>query len=676
MNKVKKPPQTSDPALKPSSPAPQAQLKLRKGKRTAQAEKAQDHQPLNQDLQAHQIELQAQNEELDQIRAELEAGHRRYNDLFDFAPVGYISLMEDGTILEINLTGAKLLNIECVKLINRPFGLFVSPQSRATLDNLLKNVFNSQKKQDCVVELLKDGQAARWIHLEALCFDAPLGRECRVVFRDVTELKHAENALLESEAEYRTLFENSIMAISQTLPDGRLIHANKAYAQLYGYGNPEEMMAEVTHVGRFYANPEDREEVLHVLAAKGIMEPREMVVVRRDGTRLNVLVGVREIRDSEGNLRYLQAVHVDITDRKRSEDALRESEERYRQLFDVGPDGFAVIGPDGCIRRANIAQARMYGYDSPGELIGVHATRLVAMSSRDYSAQILRRRLNGEDISAVGYELLRKDGTTFYGETLAAILRKSDGSVSGYICVTRDITEHKQAEQALRDSQEQLRSLGTYWQKSIEAERALISREIHDEFGQSMTALKMDLAWLAKHLPAGEEWVKRIQGMNTLVDDSIILMRRIATDLRPNLLDDLGLTAALEWQAHEFSNRSGIPCRLNLYRHDLELDLTLSTNIFRIFQETLTNVTRHSHATHVDVKLEMEDQTLIMTIRDNGRGITEREIKDHHSLGVLGLRERAAMSGGSLDIHGVPGKGTTVTVRIPLPISPSDGGKS
>jgi PAS domain S-box-containing protein/putative nucleotidyltransferase with HDIG domain len=155
------------------------------------------------------------------------------------------------------------------------------------------------------------------------------------VVRDITERKRSEEALQESEAEYRNLFENSVVGISQTLPDGRLIRANNAYAQMYGYANPEEMMADVKHIERLYAHPKDREEVVHILAAKGVMEPREMVVIRRDGTHIILLVGAREIRDSKGNLRFYQAEHVEITQRKHAEERIKRQLEHLLALSSI-----------------------------------------------------------------------------------------------------------------------------------------------------------------------------------------------------------------------------------------------------------------------------------------------------------------------------------------------------
>jgi len=223
------------------------------------------------------------------------------------------------------------------------------------------------------------------------------------------------------------------------------------------------------------------------------------------------------------------------------------------------------------------------------------------------------------------------------------------------------------AEETLEQSRQQLRALTIYWQDTIEAERAHLAREIHDEFGQSLSVLKMDLAWLARRLPEGSAEVERISEMVALVDSSIALIRRIATELRPNLLDDLGLNAALEWQSNDFSKQSGIPCKINLPEQDLDLDPAMKTTLFRIFQEILKNVTHHAQATHVNVSLKQEGHSLILTMHDNGRGITKDELKDPHSLGLLSLRERAAQWGGEVTISGAGGKGTTVTVCIPQP---------
>src|SRR5687767_12032819 len=227
--------------------------------------------------------------------------------------------------------------------------------------------------------------------------------------------------------------------------------------------------------------------------------------------------------------------------------------------------------------------------------------------------------------------------------------------------------ERKRAEEKLRRSLEQLRALSVYLQYVREDERIRISRQVHDELGQALTGLKMDLYWLANRLPKKYRTVHdKTKAMSAHIDATIQTVRRIATELRPGILDDLGLVAAIEWQAQEFQKRTGIECVVSSDLKEPILDQDLNTAFFRIFQETLTNIIRHAQASRVEVQLRQEESTLVLEVRDNGRGVTEAELNDTRSIGVLGMRERAALLQGELQITGVPGQGTTVAVRIPL----------
>ena len=233
--------------------------------------------------------------------------------------------------------------------------------------------------------------------------------------------------------------------------------------------------------------------------------------------------------------------------------------------------------------------------------------------------------------------------------------------------------ERKLAEEELRNSREQLRALAAHLQSVREEERKLITREIHDELGQSLTGFKMDLTWIRNRLQSGEDPLQRqplldkISGMGKLLDDTAHLMRKLCTELRPGVLDDLGLTAAIEWQAREYQNRTGIKCEVQLESDDLIVDPERSTALFRIFQEILTNVARHARATLVKVTMKTTGSHIVLKVKDNGKGITEREKIGAKSLGLLGMRERAFILGGEVDIQGAPGKGTTISVNMPLP---------
>ncbi|HKB57946.1 MAG TPA: histidine kinase [Lacunisphaera sp.] len=228
-------------------------------------------------------------------------------------------------------------------------------------------------------------------------------------------------------------------------------------------------------------------------------------------------------------------------------------------------------------------------------------------------------------------------------------------------------SERKRAEERLRESHEQLRALSVYLQYVREEERTRIAREVHDELGQSLTSLKLDLAWLAGRQPVGQRPLHdKIKAMSRHIDTTIQTVRRIATELRPGILDDLGLVAALEWQANEFQGRTGIECDVaSTLRDDTPLDADLNTAFFRIFQETLTNIMRHASATRVVVRSSEEQGSVLLVVKDNGRGITAAEIHDTRSIGLVGMGERAALLGGEVSFQSEPGKGTVVTVKIP-----------
>jgi len=230
----------------------------------------------------------------------------------------------------------------------------------------------------------------------------------------------------------------------------------------------------------------------------------------------------------------------------------------------------------------------------------------------------------------------------------------------------REVRE-QEAKEALRRSREQLRDLASYLQDVREQERTRIAREIHDDFGQSLTILKMDLSWLKKQMIQDYPQVhNKIDSMFNVIDASLQTLHTVSSELRPVILDDFGLESAIDWQAEEFKNRTGVECRVESGVTDLNLTKEQSTAVFRIFQETLTNIMRHSNATEVDVRLKMNEDELILEIADNGRGITEAEISNSRSFGLLGIRERLYPWNGQVDFIGHPNKGTQVIVRVPI----------
>ena len=218
-----------------------------------------------------------------------------------------------------------------------------------------------------------------------------------------------------------------------------------------------------------------------------------------------------------------------------------------------------------------------------------------------------------------------------------------------------------------KESSRQLQALAANLELAREEERTQIARELHDQLGQALTAMKYDLAWLTDRLVQKDATLaQKAKTVTAQMDTMIKTVRRISTELRPGMLDDLGLAASIEWQARDFEKRTGIVCTVSVPAEDLPLERAQSIALFRIFQEALTNVARHANAQSIDVKLFAIPDALTLQVHDDGRGIQKQEIAGLHSLGLLGMRERTKRLGGTFDIHGIPGDGTIVTVSIPV----------
>jgi PAS domain S-box-containing protein len=366
------------------------------------------------------------------------------------------------------------------------------------------------------------------------------------------------------------------------------------------------------------------------------------------------------------NARLYAASQQEVAERKQAEQALRESEEKYRALVENSPNLVAVY-QDGHFNYVNKAACSRFGwtYEELTSPSFDAAEKLVSEGSRYIVRENIAKRLRGEYVYPYEINMKTREGSEFpalvYGEMISY-----GGKPANQITFV-DITERKRAEEELEQSREQLRDLSAHIESARETERTSIAREVHDELGQALTALKMDLSWLNKKLPREQEaQIKKIREMSELIGKTIQTVKRISTELRPGVLDDLGLMAAVEWQMQEFQERTQIKCEFTAKDEDINVDRDLATGIFRIFQEALTNVARHANATKVKVSLNETDGQLVLQVSDNGKGITTKQIAHPKSFGLIGMRERARSWNGSVKIEGILGKGTIVTVSIPL----------
>jgi two-component system sensor histidine kinase UhpB len=358
---------------------------------------------------------------------------------------------------------------------------------------------------------------------------------------------------------------------------------------------------------------------------------------------------------------------TDVTAQVLAEQALRRSEDRYRMLVENMNEGIAIIDKNGILSYINEKFIKMHGY-VPEEVIGHAVTEFLDESCLNVFEEQMSKRKKGKHET---YELVWKKRNGARASTLVsstAIFEK--GRFKGSVEVLTDITERRKAEEELSRSREQLRNLSRHLQSVREEESKRIALEIHDELGQSLTALKMDLSWMTSRFPEDFQnrklLVEKTRAMASLIDKTIQTVQKISAELRPGLLDDLGLIPAIEWQTQEFQRRTAIDCQLELDCETIDLDSDRSTAIFRVFQEALTNIARHSCASRVNIRLKRRSDKLELQVTDNGVGITEKAIRAADSLGLMGMKERLHAFGGGLRIQGSPDKGTSLTVVLPL----------
>ena len=377
----------------------------------------------------------------------------------------------------------------------------------------------------------------------------------------------------------------------------------------------------------------------------------------------------------EEEVRMLDGVVLDISFtleifekeelRKKAEKALRVEKQFSDSIINLLPGIFYIYDEDRRFLRWNNRFEEISGY-SRDEFAKMTVLDLFRGSQRN----LIQTKTEGVFKAGrceVEAELTTKEGglIPFYFSSIKINYRDKP-CVLG---VGFDMSRPKASENLLRQSEEDLRDLASSLQNVREEERAAIAREIHDELGQQLTAIKLDVSWLDRRI-AGDLLVKeRINGVLTMLTEMIQSIRRISTQLRPSILDDLGLIEALKWQVRDFQRRTGIPFEFECSEDTLTLDPSVTTGLFRIFQESLTNVARHSEATAVLARLFVEEGLLILTIIDNGKGFDTAAAKKKKTLGLLGMKERMLMMKGTYDIDSQPGKGTHLRFSVPLEYS-------
>jgi PAS domain S-box-containing protein len=399
------------------------------------------------------------------------------------------------------------------------------------------------------------------------------------------------------------------------------------------------------------------------------------VVIAIWGMRIDLAGAHQPYLGAIGFLAWVVLLAVHVAREYRSQSArLAAAENRFRAIFDQTFQFIGLLALDGTVLEANQAALSFAGVtrtDVAGQRLWDTVWWAHSPDLQERLRQASRTAAAGE---TVRFEATQQgaNGRLHDVDFSLKAARNDRGEVFLMIAEGRDITAQNQAQAALEQSRERLQRLAAGLLVAREEERATIARDIHDDLGQALTALKMDVKWIARRVGdavSGDAQAQAVeektQEMSALIDETIATVRRIGTELRPGVLDDLGLTAAVEWQVEEFERRSGIRCTLDVVDTSA-LDRDVATAAFRVLQEALTNVARHSGASRVVVRLAVGGSTLLLEVRDDGTGITPEKTANAQSIGLAGMRERAQLVGGSLTVSGSPGAGTCVRAEIPI----------
>ena len=608
---------------------------------------------------------------------------KAYRGFFEHAWEGFFQTTPEGRFLRANPALARIYGYESPKalindLTNLNNQLYVEPGRRAEFLRLMKDPGEVIEFESEVYR--RDGSII-WISENARVVSDeggnPLLYEGSV--QDITARKRAEFDLRTSQRfiERVTHASPNILYVFDLIED-RYIYANERIFRILGR-TPGEVIGMGQEFLDAFSHPDDawllKERALELSQAiDGEVFEYEMRLLHSDGGWR--WINARETvftRSSAGRPQEVIGTAQDITERKQTVDALLESEERFRNLVE-GADAIFWERKLGCRRFNYIGpQAeKLLGY--PVEnwyLPGFWLDHVYEEDQHRVERFWRGERTGAGERQTIEYRMRDARGRPVWVKEIGHVSKDEAGGVimQGFMM---DVTKLQLAQMEARRSQEQLRALSARLQTAIEEERTNIAREIHDELGGALTALKMDISKVigvcghGHESLGGNEYInEKLFGALTLIDRTVDSVRKIATELRPPILDSFGIVAAIEWQVEEFQKRFGIRCDLqDQWSAKMPEDQALATVLFRVFQEMLTNVARHSQATAVVVRLYQDTEDLVLCVSDNGRGITEGERRN--SLGLLGMQERAGMVGGEVEIRGVEGKGTDAKLKIPL----------
>lgn len=489
-------------------------------------------------------------------------------------------------------------------------------------------------------------------------FKTASGEEkANTIIRDVTERSKAQEALYKSEEKYRNVVEQAGDGIIIFEADGNILDANESISALLGYS--KDALAAFTVVDMFEGEELKQKPIRFDLLASGESIIRQRKMKHRKGNFVETEIRAKRLHDGT-----CLAIIRDLTDRLQAQQQLQKEKDLLDSIINNIPGIFYFYDQHGKFISWNKQFETVTEY-SHNEIAEMHPLDFFEGEGKLY----LQRKI--AEVFTKGVSEAEADFITKSGKKIPYFFTGARILVNNEICLVGmgiDITDRKRSELELQESYQQIRRLTAYLQNIREEERANIAREIHDELGQQLTVIKMDVSWMKKKISTGDlsNVPEKMNEMLEILDGTVASVRRIATELRPSLLDDIGLIAAVEWQIDVFSKRTGIKVHLEKPDEGLVIPEASATGLFRILQESLTNIARYANANQVDIHLKNQNKEFILCIQDNGQGFDVNEITSKKTLGLLGMRERSIAMHGTFTIQSSPGQGTKIEVRVPL----------
>jgi PAS domain S-box-containing protein len=511
----------------------------------------------------------------------------------------------------------------------------------------------------------RSGEKRIWEYYNSLRTEGVATPIVRGMARDITEQRRAEKAVSDLRRELELTMNSMAEGVHRVDSNGNIVFENPAAAQMLGW-NIADLLGKRAHLTMHHTRPDGtpyppEECPIYATLRDGVSRHLfDEVFWRQDGTSFPVEYMTAPMRNDRNEIVAAVVTFRDITERKQAEEALRKSEERYRELFENSRDAIYVHDLSGRYVSVNHAAEELSGF-SRDEIIGRHYSNFIAPQHLKDARENFCVKLDVPVETTYEAEVVCKNGTRKPVEVSSRMIHK-EGAPIGVQGTVRDITERKRSRDALQNYSRRLLA-------AHEAERQNIARELHDEIGQVLTAVRLNLQSV-KGARRDNESLPRIDESIEIVDEALTKIRELSLELRPSLLDDLGLAAALRWYAERYTARSGIAATVTIDAEIGRIPHDVETACFRIAQEALTNTARHAGATKASVLIERQNGLLCLSISDNGIGFdSDRYLHGSSSASALGLRgiqERTLAIRGRVEINSAPDKGTQIIVRVPL----------